>query len=54
MDQARELPYDERPANRDLSHMRGDAKLQHFPFTRPLDNLPLRLVARQPAYQNKV
>jgi len=30
------------------------AKLQHFPFTRPLDNLPLRLVARQPAYQNKV
>lgn len=22
------------------------AKLQHFPFTRPLDNLPLRLVAR--------
>ena len=24
MDQARELPYDERPANRDLSHMRGD------------------------------
>ena len=21
-------------------------KLQHFPFTRPLDNLPLRLVAR--------
>jgi cytochrome P450 len=26
------------------------AKLQHFPFTRPLDNLPLRLVARQPAY----
>jgi len=22
------------------------AKLQHFPFTRPLDNLPIRLVAR--------
>jgi hypothetical protein len=22
------------------------AKLQHFPFTRPLDNLPLRLVSR--------
>ena len=22
------------------------AKLQHFPFTRPLDSLPLRLVAR--------
>ena len=22
------------------------AKLQHFPFTRPLDNLPLKLVSR--------
>ena len=22
------------------------AKLQHFPFTRPLDSLPMRLVAR--------
>jgi hypothetical protein len=22
------------------------AKLQHFPFTRPLDNLPIRLIPR--------
>ena len=32
-----------------IEFAKGDyfpAKLQHFPFTRPLDNLPLRLVAR--------